>query len=258
MNYNPINPIKKILNSVFSSNSPQQNLKKALQISREQKEKVVFVFDIDSTLFCMKYRTQAIIDQALKEDFLLKEFLEDSNKNSKNRTKIKVTERDWSIVEILSRYGITDKKLLKKMESYWKRSFFSNQYLHLDQPYEGAVDFLQKLSGCAIYYLTARNYDRLRQGTLKSLKEWGFPLQKDSHLIMKKSLKETDTEYKSGHLALLSKEFETVCFFENEPVILNQVSKSLPHIHLFWMNSTHSRKEKATRKAHKLSMTYSL
>ena len=254
--------IKKILNPFFfpllktKTRSTQENLKKALQISDQKRELAVFVFDIDSTLFCMKYRTQAIINQALQEDFLLKEFTQYSKKISE----IKVTETDWSIVEILSRYGVTDKKLVQKMEFYWRRSFFSNQYLYLDQPYEGAVDFLKKLSKSTIYYLTARNYERLRQGTLKSLNKWGFPLQKESHLIMKKTSKETETdkEYKTQYLELLSKEFESICFFENEPVILNQVSRSLAHVHLFWMNSTHSRREKAPHKALKLSMNYSL
>ena len=254
--------IKKLFQPFFipilkrKTDSPQKNLKKALQISNTKKQQAVFVFDIDSTLLCMKYRTQAIIDEALQKDFLLKEFSQDSKKLSQ----VKVTETDWSVVDILSRYGIKDQKLLKKIESHWKKLFFSDKYLHLDQPYEGAVDFLNKLaSQNSIYYLTARNNDILRQGTLKSLKKWGFPLQEDCHLIMmKQSLKESDKEYKSKHLKILSKQFESVCFFENEPVILNQVNKILPHVHLFWMNSTHSRKETPPRKALTLSMDYSL
>lgn len=254
MNYKLIRWIKELTQSFFHSHSPQQSLKKALQISDEKKERAVFVFDIDSTLFCMKYRTQAIIDQALQEEFMLKEF----SKYSKKMSEVKVTETDWSIAEILSRYEIRDKKLLKKMESYWRRIFFSDRYLHLDKPYEGATDFLNKLTASHIYYLTARNSKSLRQGTIKSLKEWGFPLQKESQLIMKENSDESDTNYKSRHLAVLSKPFESACFFENEPVILHQVNRTLPYIHLFWMNSAHSRRAKAPPKALPLSMTYSL
>ena len=254
MTYPVVKNIKHFLKSFFSSSSPEDNLKKVLEISDKKKEKALFVFDIDSTLFCMKYRTQAIIDQTLKEELILKDFPQHIEKLSE----VKVTETDWSVVEILSRYGIKDETLLKKMNTYWRRSFFSDQYLHLDQPYEGAVAFLNKLSQSSIYYLTARNDKNLRQGTLKSLKKWGFPLQKESHLIMKTLNTETDTEYKNHHLAVLSKQFEITCFIENEPVILNQVDKSLPHVQLFWMDSTHSRKAKAPRKALTLSMNYSL
>ena len=238
----------------FKKDSHKDSLRKALQISKE--EKAVFVFDIDSTLLCMKYRTQAIIDQALKEEFIVKDF----SQHLEVLSQIKVTERDWSVAEILSRYHLKDTNLIKKMESYWRKQFFVDTHLCLDRPYEGAVDFVNQLKlNSSVYYLTARNEEILRTATLKSLKDLGFPLEDSSQLIMKKRRPEKrDTEYKTEQLRLLSKKFDTVCFFENEPVILNAVSQSLPHVHLFWMDSTHSRREKATSQAHVLSFDYSL
>ena len=249
-----MNFIKKMLKSFLNARSPQEHLKKALLISKTKKKQAVFIFDIDSTLLCMKFRTQAILEDLAQEEFILKKFPEYSKKISQ----IQVTTRDWSVLEILSRYNIKEETLLQETQKYWKKHFFSNQYLHLDQPYPKAAEFVNKLSKSRIYYLTARNDHRLREGTLKSLRHWGFPIQKESQLIMKKENQESDKDYKNKHLKILSKEFNTLCFFENEPVILNQASQSCPHIHLFWIDSTHSRRAKPTRKALKISMDYSL
>ena len=249
-----MNFIKKMIGNFLNLSSPQEHLKKALHISNTKKKQAVFIFDIDSTLLCMKFRTQAILEDLAREEFILKNF----PKYSKKMAQILVTTRDWSVLEILSHYNIKDEKLLQETNKYWRKHFFSNQYLHLDKPYPKAVDFVNKLSKSMIYYLTARNSHRLREGTLKSLRTWGFPIQKESQLIMKEDNQESDKDYKNKHLKILAQKFETLCFFENEPVILNQASQSFPHIHLFWIDSTHSRRAKPTRKALKISMDYSL
>ena len=240
---------------LLSSRLTKKNLNKALQIAQEKREKSAFVFDVDSTLFCMKYRTQAILEKTFQEDFISKNFPE----HLKKLTSIQVKATDWSVKEIMSRYGVSEEKLIKKIELIWKKKFFSNDYLHLDQPYEGAIEFLRELSQTSahIYYLTARHWDKMSKGTFETLKRYNLPLKQKSHLIMKTAFHTQDAEYKTKHLAVLSKQFNTLCFFENEPVILNQTAKSLPNIHLFWMNSTHSGKESSPKKALTLSMVYS-
>lgn len=233
----------------------ENNFKKALLIAEEKKEKALFVFDLDSTLFCMKYRTQAIIQDCLKD----KEFCMQFPKQIKTVQKVKVTERDWSVTEIMSRYGLSSKEpCVLAMEKFWSKRFFQNDYLHFDKPYKGSVAFVQHISklDSKIFYLTARNKANMLEGTLQSLKNWGFPLEEERRLIMKEDANSTDAEYKTKQLQKLSEKHKTIVFFENEPVILNQVTKTIPSIHLFWLNSTHSRRENPPNEALPLSMDY--
>lgn len=232
-----------------------ENFKKAIQLAEQKKEQSLFVFDLDSTLFCMKYRTQAIIRNCVSE----KEFCEKFSEYLHTVKKVKVTKWDWSVEEIMSRYGFPpEDSLVLAIKKQWKKSFFTNDYLELDKPYKGCVRFVQHISrlGAKIVYLTARNHAAMYEGTVKSLKHWNFPLENEKHLIMKERPEIKDSVYKSEHLLNLAKKFDTTVFFENEPVILNEVARRTPQIHLFWMNSTHSRKGKPPENALPLAMNY--
>ena len=234
----------------------QANFKKVIEIAKQKREKSLFVFDVDSTLFCMKHRTQALIDSCLKNVVFCEKF---KDQLEKIKT-IQVTETDWSIPEIMSRYGFhLEEEIVTAVHKIWRKGFFSNDYLYLDRPYKDCVSFVQHISQlkAQVCYLTARNYHTMYEGTVQSLKQWNFPLKNESHLIMKKDSNSNDAGYKTDHLQSLSKKFDSILFFENEPVILNKVAQQLPQIHLFWMNSTHSRQEKPPKTALTLNMKYS-
>ena len=83
-------------------------------------------------------------------------------------------------------------------------------------------------------------------------------MNKSKNLIMKEDSSIEDSIYKTNKLQTLNKTYKYIAFFENEPVILNKVSKELPQIHLFWVDSTHSRKELPPKSAIPLSMNYKL
>jgi len=234
--------------SLKSQPAYAENFKKAIQTAEQKKEKSLFVFDMDSTLFCMKYRTQAIIKDCLKDSLFCEQFPEHLN----TIRQVEVTERDWSVEEIMSRYGFSrDESFVQAIQKIWKKSFFTNNYLHLDKPYNGCVSFVRHIfqSGAKVYYLTARNRATMYEGTVLSLKFWNFPLENEEHLIMKKQTKMEDAFYKTEHLKKLTQKSDTILFFENEPVILNKVAQTIPQIHLFWMNSTHSRREEPPQNA---------
>ena len=231
------------------------NFKKAVQTAEQKKEKSLFVFDVDSTLFCMKYRTQAIIRDCLKDPLFCERFPEYLN----TVKQVGVTEKDWAVEEIMSRYGFfKEDPLVLAIQKIWKKSFFTNNYLHLDKPYKGCVSFVQNISqlGARVYYLTARNRATMHEGTVQSLKFWNFPLESEKHLIMKEHTEMEDATYKTEHLKKLIQKSDTILFFENEPVVLNKVAKAIPKIHLFWMNSTHSRKEEPPKNALPLTTNY--
>jgi len=203
------------------------------------------VFDLDSTLFDVSPRTQAILDSFLKEIASSSE-----NKNEYEFLKhVRIQTGDWGLRHPLERAGFrsTD-EFHKRLRDYWRRYFFSSEFLYFDQPYIGAIDFVNnlKLAGVEIMYLTGRDAQNMRSGTLKSFAQHGLPLNSAEHLIMK-PVKGTyeDEDFKDIRLReLLNLKPNTkIWFFENEPVILNKIIKSDLPIELIWTDTTHSQRE---------------
>ena len=232
----------------------KENLRKAIEIIRKYRFHIAAVFDLDSTLFCMKYRTEAIIKEFIKK-------YECSPETISLIKNLKVTERDWSVPEILSRYGIMpDNPLVKALYKHWKEYFFKDKFLHLDRPYPGGAEYINLLKeqGASIFYLTGRNQKTMMSESLASLKKWNFPLEQPSHLILKENTEKEDSQYKMHKLKFIQNKFKTVLFFENEPVILNVIASQMPQVKLFWVNSTHSRKQSPPKEAFPVPMDYRL
>ncbi len=198
----------------------------------------ICVFDLDSTLFNVSPRTEKILHEFAVTHQQI------------DLLKIKIPLTDWGIFESLSREGYTidtHEELHSKLKKEWKKKFFSNEYLHYDTPYPGAVFFVQKLNQLKykIKYLTGRDVERMSLGTGIVLDKWGFPsLPEMIHLKPHKDM--NDEYFKLDWLKdLASKNQQSkIFFFENEPVNINLVGKHMPDVQLIYLDTTHSRAEK--------------
>ncbi len=208
--------------------------------------RTICVFDLDSTLFNVAPRTEQI----------LKEFADAEKKP--DLFKIKVHPKDWGLKEILIRegYDLSQKStenliLHQKLISFWTEKFFTNQYLHFDTPYLGAVHFVQTLfeNKIDIHYLTGRDIARLGQGTREVLLKWGFPIKSDQHLHLKPHKDMDDHKFKLDWVVDFKKtsseknDHQKIYFFENEPVNINAIGKAVPDLEIVYLDTTHSRKE---------------
>ena len=215
---------------------PLERLLRRLEI--KPKISVLVVFDLDSTLFDVSFRTQRIFNDFAKEK------KEEFFKECELLAKVKVMSKDWGWREALKRQSLDkDQVFLKSFESYWKKHFFSNKYLEDDRPYAGAVDFVNKLGskGAALSYLTGRKKILMEEGTRRVLVQSGFPLE-GCQLFMKETDEFSDSVYKSRVLKRLAKDHDEVWFFENDPTILLKVEEECPTAQLVFVNTTHSGK----------------
>lgn len=203
--------------------------------------RIACVFDMDSTLFCVSTRTQTILRELAVEESFVSQFAQYAGLMKD----ISVLQTDWGIKEALIRLGTPlSQEAIERIRKHWRTHFFSNEYLEYDLMYEDSNTFVQmchKLN-CEIYYLTARNERLMREGSLKQLEKFSFPLTKPEHLIMKSEEDEEDGNFKLNKLMEIKKDFDEVYFFENEPVIIESVNKELPEVKIIFMNSTHSSK----------------
>lgn len=80
----------------------------------------------------------------------------------------------------------------------------------------------------------------MRPGTIRALQAWGFPYLADSKLIMKPSQVQTDENFKGLILKDLSRQYDHIWFFENEPVIIELVRPLVPQVRIVFMNTVHA------------------
>lgn len=232
-----------------------QLLDHILKRAEQKKSAFCAIFDLDSTLFSVAPRTQHILHQIAHSPPVKQKYPEESSLLSQTQA----TEKDWGIKAILLRSGIrSGLDFFELVREHWVSAFFSSHHLHLDQPYPGAVDFVRELywHGAQIRYLTGRDVERMGHGSYASLNQWGFPLERQEHLVMKPRKEMDDHSFKTSWLSELKEQFGDIWFFENEPVIINQVINTCPNINVVFMDSVHSGREEVPAHVPRLNMNF--
>ncbi len=202
------------------------------------------VFDLDSTLIEVGPRMTQILRDFAKE----KKYLGRYPNECRILEKYTHHPEDWSIEHSIERIGLTTSSFdfFKDVMRFWRARFFSNDYLHFDEPLPGANEFLNELhsAGVHISYLTARESNTMLKGTIQSLQKHGFPLhKKNENLFLKEDLEKGDPEFKRDVLQGMLANYGSVWFFENEPINLRIVRETLPQVRLVYIDSIHSGRE---------------
>jgi hypothetical protein len=209
-------------------------------VEKEAKaSRVAVIFDLDSTLFCVAPRTQAI----LRELGGQAEFAGKFQEASEILRNVEVLPTDWGIRAVMQRQKFTPtEELIMAVRDFWRRNFFANHFLDRDTIYPSANEYVRHLHqlGAQILYLTGREEKLMSEGTRKMLAHWGFPFFEDSKLYMKPSDVETDESFKAVTLKRISTDFDHIWFFENEPVIIDLVREMVPQVRIVFVNSVHS------------------
>ncbi len=230
---------------------PESILSKILsEASQAKLREVPFltVFDLDSTLFDLTLRMCRIVDAFADDPKFQHRYPNDCLKLKS----LPIQSTDWGLSEALARVGIkkeTNAELVRELHEHWASCFFSDAFLHHDEPLPGAVEYVNQLraAGSEIMYLTGRDVPRMLEGTKKSLRERGFPLDEAGIELRLKPVAEwDDAEFKVDVLRESAHRFGKIYLFENEPVNLNLVAEKLPQIALVYIDSCHSGREQVS------------
>lgn len=208
---------------------------------------VKVVFDLDSTIFDVKPRTLRI----LKEFALTKEARELSPKIAEWCLGLEAKGLLYTLEESARANGLPagdpqEKPFLKAAFHYWRERFFTHQYVMMDQPAPGAVDYAHAVvdAGAIAVYLTGRDWPGMGRGTRTMLDHWGFPTDpKVSELFMKPSFGTDDAEFKDEALRELRVAGNAVALFDNEPANFHVFEKNFPEAWLVFYHSNCSTKE---------------
>lgn len=201
------------------------------------------ILDIDSTLVTTYQRNQGILEAFChrhKEDYPV---------DIAQLLKVQCLAGDYGLTTGLerSKVAFTSDQVRQSLFQFWRTHFFSNDFLHRDQPMTGAIEFANKLhnSGIPLMYLTARAHAPMIEGTIQSLQTLGFPMGPSLPLILKKEGSVADEDYKSAEIKKIKEKFEEITLIDNEPVVLQKINRDHPEVQLIWMDSTHSGRAKA-------------
>lgn len=204
------------------------------------KARIAVVFDLDSTLFNVSPRTQTILRRLGADEEFRAQFAAESAILSN----IEVLPSDWGVKQAIERTKMPGSlELFHTIRDYWRKHFFSSNDLLEDHIYPSANEYVRLVQslGAEIFYLTGRPDRAMREGTVRALAHWGFPLVSDSHLIMKPTEVQTDESFKAIELQKMCEMgFDYIWFFENEPVIIELVRASLPQVRIVFVNSVHA------------------
>lgn len=223
-------------------------LKKVLKDAKEaldRDERFLVIFDLDSTIYDVKERQRKIVQQfAETSDFISKWPLQ-----TQKLRELDLQSNDFGIRNALSRVGITlenEPAFLQDLMAYWELWFFHNDFLKHDEPMPGAVEFVRAIEALDgdIMYLTGRDAPRMLEGTRESLKSIGLPLDADHVQLSLKPQKEIeDHEFKVSVVKKAVRRYHRVWLFDNEPVILNAVTREVPEVRLVFLDTCHSGRE---------------
>jgi hypothetical protein len=217
--------------------------------------RMAVIFDLDSTLFCVSPRTQAILRRLGQESDFREKFATEAAVLSA----IEVLPSDWGVRSVLERAKVgSSMEFFKAVRDYWRTHFFSSNDLHEDHIYPSASEYVRLVQslGADVFYLTGRPENSMRTGTLKALAKWNFPLASDSKLIMKPSEVQTDESFKATVMKTLVDDYDYIWFFENEPVIIEQVRAQLPQVRIVFVNSVHAGRAPSPTDLPTIGMSY--
>lgn len=224
------------------SQKPLQQVLERMTALRSAGKPVLAVFDLDSTLFDVSPRLQRILHDFAHDPKNIALYPE----SVAELHKVEMQRGDWGIRTALMRFGFHthSSEFHEALRQFWIESFFSGHYLKYDQPYPGAIDFVQKVHqlGVEIVYLTGRDKTGMQAGTLETLSHWNFPIEKENVSLVLKPIKGSDDALfkKDWFLQLAPRKYDKIWFFENEPVNVNAIVGHLPCLDIIFFESTHS------------------
>ncbi|MBI4512332.1 MAG: HAD family hydrolase [Deltaproteobacteria bacterium] len=196
----------------------------------------VVVFDLDSTLFSTQERNFAI----------LREFASVADAPHALVSivgRLCVGDMGWNIMDDLRVRGLSDDGLLRRLRSFWRERFFTNEYLRHDKPIPGAVEFVADVhvAGAIVFYLTGRDEPGMGAGTRESLRTHAFPFEGERVVLeLKPRFEDDDLSFKRSAIDRIRQLGEVVAACENEPANANLFCDAFPKADVLFLETVHS------------------
>lgn len=203
-----------------------------------KQERPMVVFDLDGTIFDTRPR----ILQILKEygDQELKTVRPEA---AARLSTLQVSGVQYMLTDTLGRLGIAEEAVVNNAAVFWSQRFFADDYLRYDTPVPGAVNFVRSLytAGARIVYLTGRDAPRQLIGTVRSLRDYGFPIGiQGTELMMKPTMQTADAIFKQQATNYLRHYGKVIAAFDTEAANANVFRRAFPEASVVLVAAPHT------------------
>lgn len=206
------------------------------EVQSRRAERPVVIFDLDGTLYDNRSRTirilhafaaslehghahEAAIIRALRPDSL-----------------------SYRLEDTLLPRGVSQ-EVTERAKRVWQSRFFTDAACADDVPVQGAVPFARACydRGATVVYLTGRDIPGMLVGTVRTLRDDGFPIGVPRvELVFKPTFEEPDTAFKLRMLDAMDELGTVVATFENEPGNCNLFHHRWPRSHAVLVTTQHA------------------
>jgi beta-phosphoglucomutase-like phosphatase (HAD superfamily) len=187
---------------------------------RPAKENPVVLFDIDSTIMNTSPRNYRILQEAEETLPYLKGV----------SGLIRQEDIGWNLINAVNRILPLEKDQKAELHNFWKYRFFHDFWLAFDTPYKGIKDVLDWFlaQNIRIVYLTGRDRENMKFGTLNSFKKHGLPVGRETTFLFKPNQKTEDLPFKKEAFEKVGRMGTVLLAVENEPANANAMKKAFP------------------------------
>lgn len=182
------------------------------------------VFDLDGTLYENRPRTLRILHAVAAS-------LESEHHDDATAI-LALSWQDllYRVEDTLRPRGVSE-VVIDRCTEAWRKRFFTDAACADDIPQRGAVRFVRACydRGATVVYLTGRDIPGMLVGTVRTLRDDGFPIGVPrTELVLKPTFEEPDTTFKQSTFDALDELGAVVATFENEPGNANMFLERWP------------------------------
>ena len=182
-------------------------------VGARRKERPVCIFDLDGTLYENRPRTLRILHAVAAS-------LESEHRDDAS-TILALSWQDlaYRVEDSLRPRGVSE-VVIDRCIAAWRKRFFTDTACSDDIPLRGAVRFVRQCydRGATVVYLTGRDIPGMLVGTVRTLRDDGFPVGVPrTELVLKPTFEEPDIAFKQRMFDALDELGTVLATFENEP-----------------------------------------
>ena len=193
---------------------------------------------VDGCLFDSRPRTLQILLEYGREE------LKGARPDAAAKLKILSTEQiQFLLADTLKSVGINEPAVLNNAAVFWGQRFFTDDYLKYDVATPGSVQFIRALysSGARIIYTTERDAPRQLLGTVRVLRDRGYPIGiQGTELVMKPTTQTQDAVFKQQVANYLRHFDHVIVAFDSEPANVNGYRRAFPKANVVLCSAPHS------------------
>ncbi len=222
---------------LVSADSILQEVVQKIPSIKKKKIMPFGIFDIDGTILDPFPRQLAVYEEILAPKFNLPPIHE-----------IDVRSKPYFIGDLVPELK-NDSTKYKAVVEVFLEHFLSTEYLHLDQPYPGATNFVQELrkSGLGLIYLTSRHLNgknSMADMTIQTMGDLGFPIGPSNEVLFgfKSNQIDDDIEFKRKFAQKFkANKFQSCQFFvDNETKMCQIFQEEFPECLIVRFDSAQS------------------